>query len=52
MSLLTSNTQILKEAYFGGSKHLKEAEKHIADLIEIAKNSDSKFQLSKCATNK
>lgn len=52
MSLLTSNTQVLKEAYFGGSKHLKEAEKHIADLIEIAKNSDSKYQLSKCPTNK
>lgn len=52
MLILTNNVSILKEAYFGSSKYLKEAEEHIARLIEIAKKSNSKFKLSECPANK
>ena len=54
MSLLSSNTQILRESFFGGSKELKQAEKLIEQLIVVAEKnrSNAKFKLSECETNK
>lgn len=52
MSLLSNNTQILKEAYFGNSNYLKQAVKHIDELMEVANKSDSKYELSKSRPNK
>lgn len=54
MSLISTNVHILKEAYFGGSKQLKEAERLIDSLILIAKQKQDEptFKLSESPTNK
>ena len=54
MLTLNNNIQILKESYFGKSKHLEEAERLLDNLILIAKQKqdDGSFKLSETSTNK